>query len=123
MVNEWERRAATSSWYAKRIRDIAREAFDNMPRVTGEWAFTRSRKDNDGSRVERFAPTAEPKWQLLSVDGREPTGTELEEYAREVEKRLARQEGHPGDNDFDGLAAEQGWELVDEDAEATGVSF
>lgn len=103
--------------------DIAREAFDNMPRVTGEWAFTRTREDNDGTRVERFDPTAEPKWQLVSVDGREPTREELEAYAEEVEKRLAREEGHPGDNDFDGLAADEGWELVEEDDERVTWRF
>jgi hypothetical protein len=102
---------------AAAVPDIAREAFANMPKVTGEWAFTRTREDNDGTRVERFDPTAEPKWQLLSVDGREPTDAELQDYAEEVEKRLAREEGRPGDNDFDGLAADEGWELVEEDDE------
>ncbi|WP_405222368.1 hypothetical protein [Lentisalinibacter sediminis] len=96
---------------------VAREAFANMPRVTGEWAFTRSREDNDGSRVERFDPSAEAKWQLLSVDGREPTEDELRDYAEEIERRLAREGGRPGDNDFDGLAAEDGWELLEEDEE------
>ena len=99
------------------VPEIAREAFANMPQVTGEWAFTRTREDNDGTRVERFDPTAERKWRLLSVNGREPTGDERRDYAEEVEKRLAREEGRPGDNDFDGLAADRGWELLEEDDE------
>jgi len=100
---------------AAEVPPIAREAFANMPRVTGEWAFTRTREDNDGSRVERFDPAADPKWQLVSVNGREPTEEELRDYAEEVEQRLAREEGRPGDNDFDGLAADEGWELLEED--------
>ena len=100
---------------AAEVPPIAREAFANMPRVTGEWAFTRTREDNDGSRVERFDPAADPKWQLVSVNDREPTEEELRDYAEEVEQRLAREEGRPGDNDFDGLAADEGWELLEED--------
>lgn len=108
---------AAASPVAAEIPETARKAFDNMPRVTGEWAFTRTREDNEGTRVERFDPEADPQWQLVSVDGREPTESELSDYAEEVEKRLARDEGRPGDNDFDGLTAADGWELMDEDAE------
>lgn len=107
--------AAATVPAAAEVPPIAREAFANMPRVTGEWAFKRTREDNDGTRVERFDPAAEPQWQLVSVDGREPTEAELHDYAEEVERRLAREEGRPGDNDFDGLAAEDGWELLEED--------
>lgn len=108
---------------AAEVPPIAREAFANMPRVTGEWAFTRTREDNDGTRVERFDPAAEPKWQLVSVDGREPTEDELRDYAEEVEQRLAREEGRPGDNDFEGLAAEDGWERLEEDGERVTWRF
>jgi len=100
---------------AAEVPPVAREAFANMPRVTGEWAFTRTREDDDGSRVERFDPATEPKWQLVSVDGREPTEDELRDYAEEIDQRLAREEGRPGDNDFDALAAEDGWERLEED--------
>lgn len=105
------------------VPEIAREAFANMPTVTGQWAFTRERTDNDGTRVERFDPTADPKWRLVSVDGREPTDEERREYAEEVEERLAREEGRPGDNDFDGLAAGEGWELVEEDEQRVTYRF
>jgi len=108
---------------AAAVPGLAREAFANMPQVTGEWAFTRTREDNDGTRVERFDPMVEPQWRLVSVDGREPTDTELEAYAQEVEERLARQEGRPGDNDFAGLAADEGWELIEEDDERATWRF
>ncbi len=115
--------AAGAAPVAAEVPPIAREAFANMPRVTGEWAFTRTREDNDGTRVERFDPHADPKWQLVSVDGREPSQDELRDYAEEVEQRLAREEGRPGDNDFDGLAAADGWQHLEEDDERVTWRF
>ncbi len=105
------------------VPDIARRAFDNMPRVTGQWAFTRTRENEDGTRIERFDPTAEPKWQLVSVDGRDPDAEEREDYAEEIERRLSREEGRPGDNDFDGLSASEGWERLEEDDERVRYRF
>ncbi len=46
------------------------------------WAYTETQVNSEGTWVGRSDPSRPPgeRWQLLSVDGRDPTDEELEEY-------------------------------------------
>lgn len=65
------------------IVDRAFEAIDQGLRTN--WAYTESRLEEGTLWVGRYDPRREEegRWQLLSVDGREPTAEEIEEYRDE----------------------------------------
>ena len=60
--------------------DRAFEAIDQG--LQTNWAYTESRLEEGTLWVGRYDPRREEegRWQLLSVDGREPTADEIEEY-------------------------------------------
>lgn len=103
------------------IPPIVDAAFRNMPPVTAGWAYSRETARADGTRIERFDPTAEPAWRLTSVDGRGPTPEELADYERELARREAR--NPPGENDFAGLVEPQGWQMLGEDDQRVTFGF
>lgn len=49
------------------------------------WAYTETQVNSEGTWVGRFDPRrpSGERWQLLSVDGRDPTEEELEEYLKD----------------------------------------
>lgn len=70
--------------------------------LRGRWSFTRTEEDKERSSVGRYdprLPEAE-RWQLVSVDGREPTAEEIEDY---IEQRSGEQD--KSDEDDKGLGA------------------
>jgi hypothetical protein len=84
------------------------------------WAFTESRLSDDTVWVSHFDPRRPEgkRWQLLSVDGREPTGRERREFAHDKE------DSDTSDNDqrLDIVGIET-LELIAEDDEAWLLRF
>lgn len=70
----------------------------NLPQdhVACSYTTTHSSKES-GDRVESFSP--ETLWQLVSVDGIQPTKRELADYAEEAEER-SRRRNDPTDLEF-----------------------
>ncbi len=59
-----------------------------------EWAYTETSTEEELTYVGRYDPSQENPWQLLSIDGREPTADEAREWRE-------RKGGHRGDDDDD----------------------
>ncbi len=74
------------------------------------WAYTETRINSDGTWVGRSDPRRPPgeRWQLLSVDGRDPTQEELEEYLRDK----SRDEDADSDNSVNAMVEPDSIRLV-----------
>ena len=86
---------ATAVSYAETHEELVRRAFNAMePDLSTNWSYTETTRNEDGTFVARFDPRLPDgqHWALLSVDGREPTEDELEEFVED--KSRGR-----GDND------------------------
>lgn len=82
-------------------REIVASAFAAIDNgFDREWAFTETSTEEESTYVGRYDPRREDPWELLSVDGREPTSEE----ARQWRER----KGKHGDDDEedDGLELE-----------------
>jgi hypothetical protein len=68
-------------------------AFDEDYRES--WAFTEERVMEGVTAVGRYDPRTPDQWQLMSVDGREPTASEIEDYLEQKanESRGDRRQG------------------------------
>ena len=69
-----------------------------LPQDNIECAYTRtySLKDS-GVEVEHYSP--DTQWRLVTVNGEEPSESELEDYVNEADERIRRRT-HPSDLDF-----------------------
>ena len=69
-----------------------------LPQDNIACAYTRtySLKDS-GVQVEHYSP--DTQWRLVTVDGEEPSDSELEDYVNEADER-SRRRTHPSDLDF-----------------------
>ncbi len=88
-----------------------------------EWAFTESLYDGDTTYVGRYDPSlpAGERWQLLSVDGRAPTGKDIEDY---LDEKAGEEPGViEEDGDFDGMVEADTLALVEETADYWLFSF
>lgn len=84
---------------------------DNAPRAAEHrCSYTRIRDDED-QRWERYRAGHDQPWQLLAVDGRDPTESELQHYARGADDRDRR---HPLGFDLRTMVTPDGWRLVEE---------
>ena len=68
---------------ADEYNDIVRRAFDALSQDFQQtWAFTESTEEEGITYVGRFDPSQprRERWTLMSVDGRDPTESEAEDY-------------------------------------------
>ncbi|MCY4094659.1 MAG: hypothetical protein OXG05_05950 [Gammaproteobacteria bacterium] len=72
------------------------EANLSQDHVACSYMTTHSSKES-GERVERFSP--ETLWQLVTVDGLQPSKRELADYAKDADERSQRR-NHPTDLEF-----------------------
>ena len=72
------------------------EANLSQDHVACSYMTTHSSKES-GERVEKFSP--ETLWQLVTVDGLQPTKRELADYAEDADER-SRRRNHPTDLEF-----------------------
>jgi hypothetical protein len=65
--------------------------------LSARWSYTRTEEDQDGVYVGRYDPRQpeSERWTLITVDGREPSAEETEDYLAERNREPA------GDNDDD----------------------
>ncbi|MDJ0939084.1 MAG: hypothetical protein QNJ00_04930 [Woeseiaceae bacterium] len=64
-----------------------------------DWAYTEISTEEEQTFTGRYDPRLEPAWTLISVDGREPSEPEREEYAvRKVRDKRGGGEDDDGEN-------------------------
>lgn len=103
---------ASGAAVAESHEEIVERAFDAVEtRVREHWAFTRTQMSDEGVFVATHDPRKEQPWELLTVDGREPTRDERDDFLSE---RAARQEDDNDDDDSRTMVAPGSVELIDE---------
>lgn len=81
-----------------------------------DWAFTETEVTSEGVYVGRFDPrrSDDERWVLLSVNGREPTEDEIEEYAGDKEGELGWMDSDDDSEDIIELVDPERLQLVEE---------
>ena len=76
------------------------------------WAYTETQANSEGIWVGRSDPRrpAEERWRLLSVDGREPTDKELEDYLEDKN----RDRDADGDNSVNAMVETDSVHLIED---------
>ncbi|MGI9239092.1 MAG: hypothetical protein ACR2QZ_16960 [Woeseiaceae bacterium] len=76
------------------------------------WAFTETRIDSEHVWVGRFDPRRSPseRWQIVSVDGREPTDKEVEGFLKEK----AHDHSGGGDKQVNAMVEKDSIRLIEE---------
>lgn len=88
------------------------------------WAYTETRVDNEHVWVGRFDPRkgSSERWQLITVDGREPTADEIEEYRKEKTHDHS-DNGNNGDNEVNAIVEPDSVRLIEETTEYWLLGF
>lgn len=114
---------------AESHQDLVARAFTNFGKnFQDEWAFTENATEEGVTWTGRYDPSRveAERWQLLSVDGREPsaeeTDTWLGEKQRELESDRDDDEENGGDNGADMISPDS-LALIDETDEHWLFSF
>ncbi|MFQ5982828.1 MAG: hypothetical protein ACE5KS_05590 [Woeseiaceae bacterium] len=86
--------ASVGANYYAALFEEAVEAIDGD--YVREWAYTETSADSESTTIGRFDPTLPEgeRWTLVSIDDREPTATEIAEFA-------ALKSDHDGDDSSD----------------------
>ena len=91
--------AATAS-YAESYEEIVERAFDAIePRMRDHWSFTQTTSNADGVYVARYDPRRPDgeMWELLTVDDREPTADERDDFLAEKNRDAEHEDGNDDD--------------------------
>lgn len=94
LIAAWQ---ATADPHPLALRGLATlDAFDNA-----QWSYTRTTRDEDGTRIERHDATkpAGARWTLVSVNGKAPTAKAQESFRREKAALEKRDRGDDSDVD------------------------
>ena len=83
--------------------------------------YTRLSIHDDGSKLERFDPSANPPWMLLAVDERDPTPRELRRYAEKVDRYAERR--HPLAFDLTDIVEPGSWSVLSETEDEAVYGF
>ena len=106
---------------AETHEELVERAFDALEvRVHDHWAFTRTERSTAGVYVARHDPRKEQPWDLLTVDGREPSGDEREAFLAE---RAVAQSADDDDEASRTIVSPGSVELVAETAERWQFAF
>lgn len=96
--------------HAETHEELVERAFDSMADdIQANWAYTQTTHNSEGTFVATHDPRREDKWQLLTVDDRDPTQEELDEFL--ADKGRDRESG--GD-DNDSMVSDGSLELLEE---------
>jgi hypothetical protein len=92
---------------------LVKAMLDSAPAAVEEHcSYTRTLLEGERSKRERYhAGRSGTRWELDSVDGREPTAAELQRYARRADDRVRR---HPLALDLRGMVDPDHWRLRSE---------
>ena len=114
---------ATSIVHAESHETLVERAFDSLETgIRDHWAFTRTETSAKGVYVATHDPRREQAWELLTVDGREPTSDELEDFLSE----RSRERGEDDDDEEDetrSMVSPGSVELIDETDERWLFNF
>lgn len=102
--------------YATTWDDIVDQAFEAMVDDMGEkLAFTETRRSTDRSSVARHDPRLPDgqRWVLRSIDDRDPSEDEVQEFLEQKEKNR-ESESNEDDDGIGSIVAEGSLELVEE---------
>jgi hypothetical protein len=94
---------------------LAEKAIEAISQDFGRyWAFTETRLEEDVLWIGRYDPRRpeDERWQLISVDGREPNDDEIEEYLDDQDEPE-----DSGDNKVEAMVQADTLKLVEETAE------
>ena len=104
--------AISGTAHAETHEELVKRAFDAMESdLSSNWSYTRTARSPDGTFIARYDPRLPESehWTLISVDGREPTGDEVEAFLEE------RERAHGGnDDDDETMFADDSIELIEE---------
>lgn len=115
---------ASSSAAAESHEEIVERAFDAVEtRVLDHWAFTRTETSERGVYVATHDPRREQPWELMTVDGREPTRDEHEDFLAERARRQGDNNDDNNDNESRSMVSPGSVELVDETDEQWQFRF
>ncbi len=109
--------AATDDYNAIFERAVQAVDFD----FEESWAYTETQVTSEAVLVGRYDPRREEgdRWQLLTVDGREPTQEEREDYDRDKDHDHSR----GGDERIDSMVAPETLRLVEDAADYWILGF
>ena len=108
-------RAAAGDYSA--LLQEAASALDND--FAEQWAFTETSIESELTTVARFNP-ANPRgelWQLLTVDGRSPTGEEIADFVEEKAEESSRNDNNEKDesgNEIEEMVEPHSLQLIEE---------
>ena len=109
--------------HAESHEALVERAFDSLETgIRDHWAFTRTETSAKGVYVATHDPRREQAWELLTVDGREPTGDEREDFLSE----RSRERGEDDDDEEDetrSMVSPGSVELIDETEERWLFNF
>lgn len=101
--------------FAESHEELINRAFEALEDdLSRHWSYTHTQEDSEGVYVGRYdprLPDAE-RWELLSVDAREPTASETEYYLER--RRKEQDEKAEDDGGFDSVAKDGSIALVEE---------
>jgi hypothetical protein len=86
--------AASSAEPSAEHEDIVRRAFESIDhRFADSWAYTEKSTEEDVVRIGRYDPRYDrgERWSLISVDGRQPSEEEVEDYLDDKDNNDDRQ--------------------------------
>ena len=107
--------SATAS-HAESYEEIVERAFDAIePRIRDHWAFTQTTSNADGVYVARYDPRRPDgaMWELLTVDDREPTAEERDDFLADKYRGAEDKEGND-DDERRAMVSPSSVELVEE---------
>lgn len=105
--------------HAESWDSLVERAFGAMEQdLSAHWAFTETAQNTDGTYVAHCDPRRSERWELVSVDGRDPTVDEIEEFLEEKDRDREAKENSKG-NGLHSLVATGSLELIEE----TGVHW
>jgi len=105
----------TSPAIAESYEDLIDRAFAAVEDdLSGRWAYTRTEEDKESTSVGRYDPrlTEGERWQLRSVDGREPTADEIEDYSEERGREHG--DSDEDENELASIVSEGSADLIEE---------
>ena len=109
--------------HAESHEALVERAFDSLETgIRDHWAFTRTETSAKGVYVATHDPRREQAWELLTVDGREPTSDEREDFLSD----RSRERGEDDDDKEDetrSMVSPGSVELIDETDERWLFNF
>jgi hypothetical protein len=113
---------AVSVVQAETHEALVERAFDSLEtEVRDHWAFTRTETSAKGVYVATHDPRREPAWELLTVDGREPSSDELEDFL--ATRARERGDDEEDEDDTRSMVSPGSVELIDETDERWLFNF